>query len=97
MISKPKVSTSNPKLAGFAKPINIDEVNKLDVNKLNSLSAEQLVALYNFGQDILGRMPEDELDAQVISALRSQGLDWFQFLVAKAESFQQNAVNEKNK
>jgi hypothetical protein len=34
---------------------------------------------------------------KAISALRSKGLEWFQFLVAKAGSFKQNAVNEKNK
>lgn len=41
--------------------------------------------------------PKDELDAKVISELRSKGLAWFQFLVHKAGSFRQNALNEKNK
>ncbi|CAG9946357.1 unnamed protein product [Clonostachys rosea f. rosea IK726] len=35
--------------------------------------------------------------AKAISTLKGKGLEWFRFLVPKARSFQENAVNEKNK
>ncbi|KAK7212596.1 hypothetical protein V2G26_019774 [Clonostachys chloroleuca] len=35
--------------------------------------------------------------AKAISTLKGKGLEWFRFLVPKARSFQENAVNKKNK
>jgi hypothetical protein len=52
---KPKPDTSSPKLVGYAKAI---EINNLDQSDLNNLSAEQVKAIYNFGQDIIGHIDD---------------------------------------
>uniref|UniRef100_A0A8H7TVL5 Uncharacterized protein n=1 Tax=Bionectria ochroleuca TaxID=29856 RepID=A0A8H7TVL5_BIOOC len=46
------------------------------------------------------RIPANPLSAtfaKAISTLKGKGLEWFRFLVPKSRSFQENAVNEKNK
>jgi hypothetical protein len=43
----PKIGTSNPKYMGRAKAIAITEVDELGQPKLNSLSIEKVLTLYN--------------------------------------------------
>jgi hypothetical protein len=63
-VIKPKINTSDPKHSGRAKAVPISQLDQIT---LNNLSAAQILALFNFSQDILGRVPEDELDANDIS------------------------------